>query len=708
MDRSNVSIVGFENPTPNPWNLIIPSSVTYYSSVYSVVDISSNTFQNCSGLASISIPNSVTNIGLSAFNNCSNLINVSLPNNIKILNNTVFFNCISLTSITIPNSVTNIGTSAFQNCDSLTSVTFNGDIPNISTGNFTITGDTAYCNIYAKNQEIIPSFFSKSVFFTYAYQNVIYNFLDSSNVSIVGFSNPIPIPWNLIIPSSITYYSAVYNVVDISSNAFQNCSGLNSIIIPSSVTNIGTSAFQNCDSLTSVTFNGDIPNISSGNFGIQGSTVYYYIYVTNQQNFQGLFTYYVPFPFTDQNVIYNFLDSSNVSIVGFSNPTPNPWNLIISSLITYYSAVYNVVDISSNAFQGCSGLTSIIIPSSVTNIGTSAFQSCPNLTSVTFNGNIPTIGSGNFGIQGSTVYYYIYVTNQQNFQGLFTYYVPFPFTYNNVIYNFLDSSNVSIVGFSNPTPIPWILIIPSSITYNSSLYNVVDISSNAFQNSSSLISVSIDNSVTNIGSNAFNNCSNLANVSLPNNITILNENIFYNCYKLINIIIPYSVTKISSNVFKNCRNLTSIFIPSSVIYIEQQAFFGCISLVSVTFNSNIPTIGSGNFGIRGDTAYYYNGALNTDILSSFFTNVECIDCPQPEKPCVLKCDKNKWDKFKFTSVGNNPNISYKQQMSIKINNTLGGNVHYGGYYLGKPVQVNYLGRTEGQPGGSGAPLRNRF
>ena len=59
-------------------------------------------------------------------------------------------------------------------------------------------------------------------------------------------------------------------------------------------------------------------------------------------------------------------------------------------------------------------------------------------------------------------------------------------------------------------------------------------------------------------------------------------------------------------------------------------------------------------------------------------------------------------------MGTNPNISYKQKLSIKINTTVGGNVQYGNYYLGKPIQVNYLGRTEGQPGGSGAPLRNKF
>ena len=79
-----------------------------------------------------------------------------------------------------------------------------------------------------------------------------------------------------------------------------------------------------------------------------------------------------------------------------------------------------------------------------------------------------------------------------------------------------------------------------------------------------------------------------------------------------------------------------------------------------------------------------------------------------ERQCVWKCDKNKWDKFKFTSVGNNANISYNQEVSIKINTTIGGRIRYGNYYLENPPQVNYLGRTEGQLGGSMAPLRNKF
>jgi hypothetical protein len=54
------------------------------------------------------------------------------------------------------------------------------------------------------------------------------------------------------------------------------------------------------------------------------------------------------------------------------------------------------------------------------------------------------------------------------------------------------------------------------------------------------------------------------------------------------------------------------------------------------------------------------------------------------------------------------NLSTKQRQSQIITSSVGGRVQFGNYYLGQPVVANYLGNYQGQPGGSGAPLRNRF
>ena len=55
-----------------------------------------------------------------------------------------------------------------------------------------------------------------------------------------------------------------------------------------------------------------------------------------------------------------------------------------------------------------------------------------------------------------------------------------------------------------------------------------------------------------------------------------------------------------------------------------------------------------------------------------------------------------------------PNISTVQRISQVIKTSTSGNVQFGNYYLGKPVVFNYLGKVEGQIGGSGIPLRNNF
>jgi hypothetical protein len=76
------------------------------------------------------------------------------------------------------------------------------------------------------------------------------------------------------------------------------------------------------------------------------------------------------------------------------------------------------------------------------------------------------------------------------------------------------------------------------------------------------------------------------------------------------------------------------------------------------------------------------------------------------KSIVCNCYQEEYKKFTSNSTSNN--ISNAQRVSHVINSTVGGSTQFGNYYLGEPVVFNYLGRVEGQPGGSGAPLRNRF
>ena len=89
------------------------------------------TFRDCSGLTSVSIPNSVTSIGDYAFSGCSNLTAVSIPNSVTSIGESAFRDCSSLTEVIIPNYVTTINDDTFRGCSGLTSVTIPNSVTSI-------------------------------------------------------------------------------------------------------------------------------------------------------------------------------------------------------------------------------------------------------------------------------------------------------------------------------------------------------------------------------------------------------------------------------------------------------------------------------------------------------------------------------------------------------------------------------------------------
>lgn len=72
------------------------------------------------------------------------------------------------------------------------------------------------------------------------------------------------------------------------------------------------------------------------------------------------------------------------------------------------------------------------------------------------------------------------------------------------------------------------------------------------------------------------------------------------------------------------------------------------------------------------------------------------------------CVPNKYDKNTPGSDAASARVSYATKISQIIQSKKGGTVQFGNFYLGQPLNVNYLGRTEGMPGGGGMPPRNRF
>ena len=284
---------------------------------------------------------------------------------------------------------------------------------------------------------------------------------------------------DIVIPASISVNDLDFTVTSISSLSFRLCGELTSITISSTVTSIASNAFTGCVGLTSIIVHEDNPAYDSrGNCNALIET------------------------------------ASNTLIVGCENTIiPN-----------------TVENIYFGAFQGCTGLTHIDIPNSVTNIGRQAFFEC-NLTSIFIPKSVTSIGE--------------YAFNYGNFTSIVV-------EEGNPVYDSRENCNALIETASNTL---------LGVCQSTTIPNTIEIiSANVFSGIDGLTHIDIPNSVTTIESRAFYGCDGLTHVAIPNSVTSIGIGAFGNCTGLQSVTFQ-SVTPPTAAAFINSDSSTIVYVP---------------------------------------------------------------------------------------------------------------------------------------------------
>lgn len=447
------------------------------------------------------------------------------------------------------------------------------------------------------------------------------------------------------IPDTVTSSGQHYTVTAIGDSAFNpshTITKVSSVFIPATVTSIGRLAFRCCKSLATVTF-------------AEGSHL------------------------------------KSIGVSAFSGTdSAHP-------IFKEIQIPDSVETIGTNAFHNCQDLESITLPASLETIESSAFSSCRKLSEIRLPASLKAIQSYVFDGCSSleTVFYdgslarWSQINTSNGFLG---------FSHPSLVMNDYTAQFIPVKDENDPDPPPKTVtitkytgtestvILPSTI--NS--WPVTKIGEDAFQDNTTITSVTIPANVTEIGSNAFADCTNLtsvtyggdwsnltiqsgnpavedavnaqlfdfvftpdntavivrykgtaANVTIPSHykgkpVTMIDHAAFHDS-AVTSVTIPDSVTSIPDDAFAFCSQLTNISIPNSVTFIGFSAFNSCTSLKSITLPSSLSTIQS--------SAFYNCGNLETiriPVSVTFIGNYAFAGCPS-SMTVTYPGSKTQWD-----------------------------------------------------------------
>ncbi len=520
-----ITITGYDGVLAEGQTLTIPSAIDGKK----VDAIAASAFAEREDLTSVFIPASVSAIGAGAFEDCKNLKTVNIPIFVSVIEASTFEGCESLEAVSLPASVIAIGERAFYGCKSLDSLTI--------TKNVTDIGEDAFGKCEIKNAEI-PTWVIGRINTKYL-ESIVITAGDKIESGLFKKSESIK---TVYIPASVT---------EIASDAFSACEGIESL----TVSGWALDRFE-LGALKSLTIIGEA-EIAKGMLAGLGELTSLTIPYIGSSATNAEYTHFgYIFGAEDASANANYVPKSLTSVV-----------------------ITGGDKVADEAFFGCSYLTSVILPASVTAIGERAFGNCARLDSVNIPAKVTNIGKEAFAktkIESATIPNGVTTVNEKVFyecSALKTL----------TVGSGVDTVEAQAFEGCNALEALYISDVEKwcNISFDSYYNNPLFYAAKLYVKGELIEELVIPESITGIGDNTFFRMTNVKRVVLHDGITAIGDYAFTSCTSLESIVIPESVTSIGKSAFANCASLTEIVIPEGVTAIGDYAFNLCSSVESV-------------------------------------------------------------------------------------------------------------------------------
>ena len=599
LNEGLINMVGsFREYTYGVTKITIPSTVTNYNYAF---------YKN-TALAELTLTEGLTIVGVSTFDQCTSLKVVVIPDSVKVLDTYAFSSSRNIEELTIGRGVESIGYYAFYEMRSLRKFYYNAENATFA-GNEVNNWNRFMGNTYqdlvltiGPNVKQIPA-------------NFMYNHEPGTNgkyLTKIVFENSnklTSIGDNAFrgLTTLTTIENMPHYIVTIGNYAFRDCSSLTEFHIPYFTESIGTEAFYNCVALKTVK-----------NFSV-------YITVEPKTTTHGYVAYYADDLESGTADVYQYDGNINgfkfkvfenvVTLYAYEEPqaqtlsTGTGKEITLPRSVELDGKVYTSYLVDNEVFKGLD-FTKVIIPEAVMTLGKKAFYGCTSLQEVIIEDGVGDIESECFANCSALVTVTMGKISSlgasafQNCTSLETVVLPSTLTtipqyafYGCTSLTTINLDNVKIIetySFYNTGLVT--LTIPESVTridtrafQNSAKLQTLVINAKAaigtyaFYNSDALVTVNINSGVTAIQDYAFDNCSSNFTLTIAETVKNIAQYSFQSTGK-INVTLSEGVTTIGYRAFYN-SGVTSINIPGTLVNWGNQAFYNAKSLSNLNLEN---------------------------------------------------------------------------------------------------------------------------